>query len=404
MSEAIIDYEALRPIRINPGAEVEGADFFGREKELVYMKRTLKEGSGSILIPGPRRWGKSSFIKEFARRTTDDLNFFYMHLQACQTIESFYDYFLSIAKLDDPFTFFLKSGRVVRRSTKRLAGLIKSAGFKGFKIESGTIPEEANSVYLNSMGKLIRHFPEKKILLVLDEISDFLLDVRKNGGDETVQTFLKWLRTLRQQSKVQMIITGSINIAWTLKDLQSEDLVGDVTTYPLKPLDEGESILFFRSLLKSRDIRLEGDALTFCAGKIKDGIHYFIQVFADRICMECDPGTVINEESRVKSIYDSFLQSDIPQFSNFHTRLIEYFPEINQKASMKILAHTSHSAKDFEDLFALTGQYYSNERPPLHSLLQRLCDEGYLVERDKRFSFISTLLADYWRKHYYFEE
>lgn len=70
------NYESLNPIKINPGAEVEGVDFFGRETELAYMKRILKDGTSSVIIPGPRRWGKSSFIKEFARRNTGDLHFF----------------------------------------------------------------------------------------------------------------------------------------------------------------------------------------------------------------------------------------------------------------------------------------------------------------------------------------
>lgn len=306
--------------------------------------------------------------------------------------------------MEDPLTFFLKSGRVARRVTNRLAGLIRKIGFQGAEVETGMIREDDHSVYLNSMEKLIKHFPEKKIIFTLDEISDFLLDVKANAGEENVKAFLKWLRSIRQTFKVQMILTGSINILRTLKGLKAEDLVGDTNTFLLKPLEEEESIVFFLSLLKSRDIRMEGDALLFCSKKIKDGIHYFIQVFADKICIECDQGSVINDENKIKNIYNSFLQSEIPQFSNFNTRLSEYFSESEQRASRKILAHTARSPKDFDELYALAGHYISEDKDAFFQLLRHLCDEGYLIEKDKHFSFISTLLADYWQKHYYFEE
>ncbi len=404
MPENVVAYESLKPIRISPGAEVEGDDFFGREKELAHMKRLLEDGNNSLLIPGPRRWGKSSFIKEFARRAGDGLDLFYMHLHACQSVEMFYDHFLGITRLENPLTFFLKSGRMAKKAANSLAGLIKKVGFKGFEVETGKMTTDGHFEYYNSMERLIRHFPEKKIILTLDEISDFLIDVRRDSGKEAVKGFLKWLRSLRQRHKVQMILTGSINVSWALKELQAEDLVGDMRPLPLESLGEDESVIFFRSLLKYRNIQLTGEALSFCTEKIGDGIHYFIQVFADQICMGCDEGTVIHEKRMIETIYDSFLQSDIPQFSNFNTRLEKYFSDAQQKASRKILAHTAGSARDFDDLFALAGQHLSDEKKELHALLRRLCDEGYLVEKDKRFSFISALLADYWRKHYYFEE
>jgi len=403
MSNKQNDYESLKPITINPGAEVTGDDFFGRENELSYLRDILSTTSSSVIIPGPRRWGKSSFVKEFGESNSEDFNFIYMHLHHCQSIETFYNYFLDRIKSNNPQAFLLKSERGLKKITNTITGLIKKIGFEGLEIEPGKIDQKGSVELFNSMGKIIKQFPKKNIILVLDEISDFLIDVRKNSGEDDAKNLLKWLRTLRQEFKVQMILTGSINIVWALKELRSEAMVGDMRTLPLEPMDEDNSIVFFKSLLKSKNIKVKSEALSFCEDKIKDGIHYFIQVFADEINKNCSEGDIIQDKSKIESVYISFLESDMPAFSNFNTRLSEYLSAAQEKAARKILAYTAYSPKDFDDLFALTGSFFSDDKLKLHNLLRRLCDEGYLIEKDSEFSFISVFLAEYWQKHYYFE-
>ncbi len=404
MLEAIEDYAQIAPIKITPGAEVTGAEFFGREDELLYLKERLSDRTSSVIIPGPRRWGKSSFIKEFIRQNSDNFNFLYMHLHRCQSIEMFYDYFLDSIELKDPGAFRLKSGRAVRKATNTLTGVIRKIGFQGVEVEAGKVPTNTHRELFRSMEQVFSHFSENRIILVLDEISDFMLDVRSGDGKSTVNQFLKWLRNLRQAHKVQMVLTGSINILWTLKEFQAEDLVGDIRTVPLNPLSLHDSVLFLRSLLKSKDIRLSGDALNFCTDKFQHGVHYFIQILADEIASHTQAASVIEKKDQIATLYNPFLQIDLPQFSNFNSRLGKYFSAVEEKAAKKILAQCAELPRDFDELLAVAGQILGDDKEKLHRLLHRLCDEGYLVEKDEAFSFISAILADYWQKHYYFEK
>ena len=70
-------YDKVKPIKIHTGAEVEGKDFFGRKKELKILKEKISKKGTSIIIPGPRRLGKSSFVKEFRRKNKKYFKLFY---------------------------------------------------------------------------------------------------------------------------------------------------------------------------------------------------------------------------------------------------------------------------------------------------------------------------------------
>jgi hypothetical protein len=397
MMKHLNDYDSIKAIRIIPGPEVTGDDFFGRSKELIYLSEILKNSSSSIIIPGPRRWGKSSFVKELIRRE-EELEFIYLHLHRTQSIKNLYTYFLEIVR--SPKSFVLKSKQKLKETVNTAAELFKKVSI----VETGKIEDKENIELLNNLGKVIRHFSGKRIILVMDEISDFLLDIWKSTNKEEAVNFLKWLRTLRQENSVQMILTGSINVTSTIKKLGSEDLIGDLMLLQLKPMAEDESILFFRSLLKSKEIRVMGDALNYCVPKINDGIHYFIQVYADEISKNCDKGEIIKKSGKIKQIYNDLLESQLPAFSNFHTRLNKYFSKNECSCARKILSHLTSSKKDFDHLFALIGELFSDNKQKLYDLLRRLCDEGYLMEKGKEFFFISTFLKDYWTKHFYFDK
>lgn len=404
MKKDVIDYESIRPISINPGAEVTGENFFGREKELKYLSDVLKTTSASILIPGPRRWGKSSFVKELILREVEGLRFIYLHLHRTQSIKNLYNYFLDVLNFKIPQAFVLKSTRKVKNIANTISSLISKIEYEGIEWGTGKIEDKENLELLNSMGKIIKLFPDKKIILIMDEISDFLIDIRNNEGKNEAVNFLKWLRTLRQEFNVQMILTGSINVTSTVRKLKSEDLVSDLTLLQLKPMKEDEGILFFRSLLKSKGIQIKSDALDFCSAKTKDGIHYFIQVFADEISKTCEKGEILEDMGKIEAVYNELLQSHLPALSNFKTRLSKYFSKVEQAVVCKILANLASSPLDFDDLFALTAQLNFDNKQKLYDLLGRLCDEGYLMEREKRFSFISTFLSGYWEKHFYFDK
>jgi hypothetical protein len=78
-----------------------------------------------------------------------------------------------------------------------------------FEVETGEISESFKEV-MNRMEEIFIFLKDYNFILAVDEFSDFLLNLRKNGIDE-VRLFLEWLRRLRQEEKARLIINRIIN-------------------------------------------------------------------------------------------------------------------------------------------------------------------------------------------------
>lgn len=397
------DYELIRPITINPGAQVAGDDFFGRKKEIINLKELLESTKTSVIIPGPRRWGKSSFVNEALRRNADIFTAVYLDLHGVSTIKHFYDRLLLKVQKEVGGVSRLAVKEQIKKMINLAAGLVRKIKInEEIEFEPGEIKDNDSQTLLFSLNKIFNHFPEDKIILVLDEISDYISGLEKKSGKDEAILFLSWLRTLRQDIGVQMILTGSISIEAVVKNLSAEDLINDMKILRLTPLGRDESTLLFLSLLKSKKIKIQAQALEFCKAKIENSPHYFIQVFADEIACTCDRGQVLTQEIDVDVLYGNFSNNLLPAFEDFRTRLKEQLTPQEEIIAKKVLAVLSDKALAFEDLFALTSGL-TGSKEKLHSLLRRLCDEGYLMEKDRKFSFISPILADYWNSHFYYE-
>ena len=387
-------------LTINPGQPVSGDDFFGREKELEALKDKLSNGA-SIIIPGPRRWGKTSFFKEFFRRRMSDFKVFHINMHKVASLKAFCDTISDDRNISDPSAFLLEVRDGCKNMWNILADLLPNININDIKIEIGKFAESDDSQKLDSLTAIFKLFPKHKVVFVMDEISDFIIGLDEKDAIH----FLKWLKILRSELNVQMILTGSVNITSVVKKIKVEYLIGDMHPLKLKPLKHDESRVFLMSLLKSKDIELKGEAIDFCNPKIQNGVHYFIQLFADEIASNCRNKT-IDTKKEISDIYADLLAASIPAISDFNTRLSRpgYLTDVEQKAARKILANLADNTMNFDDLFAVTSSILSDNKAHLAEILYRLCDEGYLIEQNNNYCYISPILADYWLKHYYYEK
>lgn len=397
-------HEEVKPINIIAGPIVTDKDFFGRKKELTSLKQTLDTKKISLIIPGPRRWGKSSFVSEFMRINSDSYIFMYLQLQSVQTTAEFFRYFASVLKkISDENALFLKVSGDIKEKVNNVVSIVKKLSVGPFSIETNKETESSEDL-LSTLNNTLEKFPSYEIVLVIDEISDFIIDLENKIGKSECLAFLRWLRFLRQNYGLQMILTGSINITSEVKRLNAEDLINDMKLIKLKPFTETESILFFKSLLRSKELEITDDAFEFCKTKILDGIPYFIQVIADEISKEFEKGEVITDRLMIEKIYNKdVIGENRPAFSSFNKRFSKFLSENEAKVARKILANLVDSNIDFEDIYNIVHPLINEDRECLHRVLQRLNDEGYIILDDSKYRFISITLEDYWRKHFLYE-
>ncbi|MBU3202319.1 ATP-binding protein (plasmid) [Clostridium estertheticum] len=401
--DKIIDDEVIKPIEIIPGAPVEGENFFGRIKELEILKDALLKPGVSVLIPGPRRWGKSSYVRECMRRYESELTAIYIDLHRVHSLKEFYDLIMKQKENSSIEFFSRKAENLFKNVFNRASEIITTVSISEAEISIGKIADKSNHAMMEDLMGILIKLRDKKIILILDEISDFVMDIQnKSSKDEAVE-FLRWLRTLRNHQKVQMVITGSISIKSVLRELQVQDLVNDMKEIELKPLNTLESQLFFKCLLKSREIVIKGEALTFCEGKLIKEAHYFIQLFADCVVENCYAGETIEKADAISEIYNKLISKSSATLEDYHSRLKEHFNPTDCACAKIILAHLYDSILDFEDIYAFTGDIFKGKQRLL-DLLVRLEEEGYIINSNDKYTFISRILADYWYKHFRYDK
>ena len=387
-------------MEIVTGPPVTGDKFYGRERELKRMYDILTRTNASLFIPGPRRIGKSSLVKEFIRRYKDDFRFLYFNIQDKHSVielcEDLFD------ELHERFPELVKSRSKLKDIWNSIAEMIKRVKIAHLiDVETGKLTKNAKKL-LVKMEEVLEEVTKENVVIAMDEFSDFLLHLKRTGLQE-VEYFLEWLRDLRHKEKVRLIITGSINIISTVRDMNVIDLINDLTDIDIIHLSEKEIIDLLSQLLQSKHIELGDKCMKYVADKLSDGTPSYIQLFASGITQYVDDNSRVDNVKEIKSLYNQITNKTHKEFENFHSRLNEHLNDTENKAVLKTLAHLSDKPLSFDDLYPYVESLIP-ERKNLHRLLKRLMDECYIKSEDEMFDFVSPMLKDWWKKSYSWEK
>ncbi len=386
-------------MEIRIGHAVEGEDFFDRERELQRMAEKLQDRKASVFIPGQRRIGKTSLVKEFIRRYGDRYKFIYFDLEGRRSIvELCRDL---IGEIPKSFPDAIKSEGKLKEKWNVLAKMIPEIGVQGlFNIKTGEITDAVKEI-TDRMEELFGELHQHDFIFAFDEFSDFLLNL-KEDGDAQVRFFLQWLRRMRQQENLSLILTGSINIISTVEDLHFTHLINDLIDIEITPLEPGQVKTFLKNLLKEH-VTLTDEALDFAAEKLRDGIPFYIQLFADGLTQYIPGNRTTIDLPEIEKLYARITDRRHKEFIDLHARLKTHLPKLEFAAAKKILAHTCFSPHGFEDLYPYLEPVLP-DKSDLNKLLMRLCDECYLIKEAGEYAFVSPMLADWWKNNYDWEK
>ena len=323
-------------MKINIGHAVVGDDFFGREKELKKMARKLENKAASLLISGPRRIGKTSLVREFIRRNKDRYKFIYLNLQGRHSIIEFCDDLTK--EIEATFPRLIKSKGNFSKKWNELAKAIPEISIGGvIKVKTGEKPLITKKV-MKKMEEMFRELYAHGFILAVDEFSDFLFKLKKSNHDE-VELFMEWLRGLRQEERLRMIVTGSVNIISILEKLLLPGLINDLIDIDIFPLKPGEIKTLLTELLKEEAIAFSDEVMNFTLTKLKDGVPFFIQLFAENISDRLDENRTIDDIEEIKKLYNEITGKQHKELVDFHTRLENYLSDTDFGAARKILAN-----------------------------------------------------------------
>lgn len=395
------------------GSAVVAGDYLATRKFLVDDLRKLVLRH-SVVVEAPRRFGKTSVIKEFARQEREkgeDSRFLvlFMELEGVTTLDQFcFKLYRSLIELYSMRRCGEWLKTVIFDSWNALASRIPSVGLPEFELElrektrdsDFTTWKERITPLLAGLSKL-----DKEVVIIFDEFPDMLLNFASGsepiGFEKATDSLTAWLRSVRQEQQAivhcRFVFCGSVNLRKTLEEAGLSKRMNDTETLRVPPLTSDEARILLQALAGNYGILLESSALNFMVDKTADGPPYYGQVLIKAV-----RDTRRNEISLklLQGIYDNMLRNGDHDLNHFDSRLDDYLPSQQELTCSRIILRTLcidtwHERELYDVAIADKHIDYMS----FHKVLDRLIYEGYLkrdIENTGKLSFLSPLLRDWW--------
>ena len=368
------------------GTPVTGEDLYGRELELDRLWDRIR--NNSILLSSPRRFGKASLVKEMKRAPRGGFEVVYLDVEGIDSVEDFVTE-LGLGLPEKPRQNWVQ---------RILKGIIESfeeiewadTRFKLREIIKKDWARRGSELFI-----MLQNL-EKRHIIVIDELPSFLLNLETQSQD--IETFLRWLRQMRQAHDARFILCGSIGIDGILRRHTLSSAINDLERRTVPAFDRNTASRMIEDMLDKDGIKYE----TTHVQKILDKIGtpsppYFIQVMLLGIS-----DIVGREKSLSENIVNKAYQSVLNEngreyFDWYYERLSNEFPPDQIRAVVNMLDHLSqHESCTKQDLrLAFFNMLRKDDNEAFIDAIRTL-ESGFYIAKDNGYSFRVKVLRDWW--------
>lgn len=382
----------------------------------LFLVENLKEliKNCSVIIEAPRRFGKTSVIKEFMRqeefkkKKEREFNVLFFELEGEKNINDFclklFKELLSLYRLRNRINRINKS---LGDGWNILASRIKK--IKGPEIEFEIREKTKNysfSKWKEKISPLITDLNSfnKRTIIVFDEFPDMLMNFKKSKIEglsfkDTIDNLTAWLRSLRQTQrdgcKYQFIFCGSIHLRKTMEQMGISKRINDLEPFVIPPIKSDDARLLIESLAEKYELEIEPDGVTYMVSKITAGSLYYGQTVVKALIDTEEKNFSIG---KVKTIYKAMLQGGNHDFYHFYSRLEAHLSPLEKECAELILKHLCLKATSEEEIYDLF-LYKKCTYEKFQSIVNRLIYEGYItrdITDNGNLRFVAYILKDWW--------
>lgn len=377
------------------GSPVEGDNFFGREKELNFAWKHIAKGN-SLILAAPRRVGKSSFGKKLLVKAEDKgWNILEINLEQITTEDAFIRLF--VEKLEQASWWTTFKNKSKEKIQQLLSSIKTSVEFEGVK---GTIEWQTNkeNIY-DKLKQLLDH--QENTLIMVDEVTILLNSYLRDGekGMDNVVFFLNWLRSFRQisKSKIRWIFCSSIGLDNFTNAHGLSYTFNDVSPFPLGAFDTTTSKKLLQQLAKSDNLPLTDELNDYIIHKLGWTLPYFLQILFYKVNYLVQIQAFPLTQTTINQAYKQLLKENY--LNTWDERLKDYGAmEIPSRTLLKQLCQHSEGSSRTILIDVLNHQIKdpSKSETLTAQAIKMLENDGYLIENNKKYSFRSPLLRDFW--------
>jgi hypothetical protein len=395
------------------GNPVTNEDYLDTRLFLIEDLRDLLKKC-SVIIEAPRRFGKTSVIKELIRQESGadeehrEFNILFLELEGEEKINDFcLKLFKELLNLYRIRKKIEAVGHFFGDAWNVLASRLMRFGISEIEIEIREKTREYEfSTWKEKIGTMITGLNtfQKKTIIVFDEFPDMLMNFKKQGKGptdfrEVVDSLTGWLRSLRQTQdkncKYQFVFCGSINLRKTLEGIGIGKRINDLETFVIPPMEKDEARGLIEALTKEYGMEIDQGGIRFMVSKITNGSPYYGQILF-KAFREAREETF--DSKKVRTIYEAMLRGGNHDLNHFHSRLEDYLSPLERECSRIILRQLCYDATHEKTLYDLY-LYERCDYEVFQSIVNRLIYEGYIMrdtDDNGNLRFVSPLLKDWW--------
>ncbi|MCP4460305.1 MAG: ATP-binding protein [Cytophagales bacterium] len=384
------------------GSPVEGHNFFGREDEIAYVWSLIEDGN-NIILPSPRRVGKTSFaFKILEEVKKENWQVISMNLEEFTTEIEFVEAFVKeLIKLSTVGRFKSRTQNLLKAITQ----VKPEIEYEGVKLSIGWENQKID-VY-QELKDILDH--SQPLLIFLDELTVLLNSIvekeeEKEKGVNNVKAFLHWLRSVRTESKsrIKWIYCSSVGIANFTYTHKISDALNETLDYHLKSFDEATSKKMLNKLAIHYQLEFTEEIGEAIVSKLDYCLPYFLQLMFNQIktlhrTQNRDLGNDIVEEAYEDLIGGKHFNTWIERIEKQYEDSVSYAFVLlkhicqNKNGSTRnnLQGVLASNLKDTDELEMITS-----------NSIYMLSNDGYLIEEDGRYRFRSPLLRDFWFKRF----
>lgn len=366
--------------------------YFHREWLADEIWQELVKGN-HVIISAPRRMGKTSLMQYMEANPKEKTKVVFKNIQGIKSEEEFYQmlYTLLVEIVPDKDKLIEK----IRKAYKEIK--IESIGADGVSLEKSKFNYK---VEIDKIIEIINKSTEEKIILLIDELPEVLFKIAKNGKEDEAANIITKLRSWRQNnitSNIQMAFSGSVGIEYVVQYITGRvSDINDLKIIHFEPFDKEEAKSYLKWATDDSTIEFSDEIIAYFITKVEYGIPYYYNLMLDKINKIAKRR---NQTGITVPILDeafSNIMADTTAFVDWKNRLSDYLPPHKFTFVNKVLKHIAHNQEiSIQAIYNLASESQLEEE--YMTLINDLKKDGYVVEKNKKYVFLSPFLASFWK-------
>ncbi|MFE3869188.1 hypothetical protein ACFX5E_14070 [Flavobacterium sp. LS2P90] len=370
-------------------------DYYYHRLEIVEDIWEELEKGNFVLIAAPRRVGKTSVMKFMVENPKENYKLIFENIQGINSEDDFYKmiYKLILGFLSDSkkiknwFLKYLKSKSI---SEVDITG--------SFKISDQKID------YLEEINKIIPQLGAdcETIILLIDELPEVLHNLYKSNKKEQAISILKNLRRWRQDTrfkKLQFVLAGSIGIHYVVNTIEGRNSdLNDLRKVYCNPLNGRQPNEYIDWATREATVKYNDEIKEYFLNKIQYFVPYFINILLSEIDKTAKRSN--NPEISNRNVDDAFemVIKNNDHFKDWKKRLSDYLTNDNFMFVNEILIHIAHKEYiTIQTIYDKANKH--NKTSDYMDFISDLEQDGYIIENDKKYIFISPFLKEFWKRN-----